>query len=90
MFRIIKCPIFTEKTTRLFAHKKYVFDVDPSLTKPQIRALIEKRFSVRVRTVNTHRRSKRRGRISNGSRLSFKRIIITLAKGEKVTFLPEF
>jgi large subunit ribosomal protein L23 len=89
MFTIIKRPVFTEKATRLFdLNKQYVFDVDLSLTKPQIRFLIEKRFSVQVSVVNTHRipGKKRRGRVSGRSRPSFKRVIVTLGKGEKIEF----
>ena len=55
MFRIIKYPVFTEKTTRLLEKAgQYVFDVDSILTKPQIRFLIEKRFLVRVSIINVH------------------------------------
>jgi large subunit ribosomal protein L23 len=90
MFGIIKRPVFTEKTTRLLEKNgQYVFDVDPSLTKPRIRFLIEKRFSVRVSTVNVHRLpiKKRRGRISSGSIPAVKRAIVKLATGEAITFL---
>lgn len=90
MFRIIKRPIFTEKTTRLLEKSgQYVFDVDPSLTKPRIRSLIEKRFSVRVSSVNVHRipPKKCRGGISSGFKPVFKRAIITLADGYRISFL---
>jgi large subunit ribosomal protein L23 len=89
MLRIIKRPVFTEKTTRLLEKSgKYVFDVYPSLTKPRIRFLIEKRFSVRVSTVNVHRipPKKRRGGISGGFFPVLKRAIVTLAYGEKISF----
>jgi large subunit ribosomal protein L23 len=89
MFRIIKSQVFTEKTTRLLEKNgQYVFDVDPTLTKPRIRFLIEKRFLVRVSTVNVHRipPKKRRGGISGGFLPVLKRAIVTLDDGEKIIF----
>jgi large subunit ribosomal protein L23 len=89
MFGIIKRPVFTEKTTRLLEKGgQYVFDVDSRLTKPRIRFLIEKRFSVQVSTVNVHRipPKKRRGGISSGFIPVLKRAIVTLARGEEISF----
>jgi ribosomal protein L23 len=79
MFVIIKCLIFTEKTTRLLeVNKQYVFDVRPNLKKPQVRFLIEKRFSVQVCAINTHRkpRKKRRGKVSSCFLPSCKRLLL--------------
>jgi len=90
MLGIIKRPVFTEKTTRLLEKSgQYVFDVDPSLTKPRIRFLIEKRFSVRVSTINVHRipRKKRRGRISSGFIPTLKRVIVKLVGDDGISFL---
>lgn len=93
MFKIIKHPIFTEKTTRLFEkNQQYVFDVDPNLTKSQVRFLIEKRFSVRILTINAHCTplKKCRGKVLRGFLLTFKRIIVTLINEEKIIFLTKF
>lgn len=92
MFRIIKRPVFTEKATRLLEkNQQYVFDVDPNLTKPQVRFLIEKRFSVRILAINAHRTppKKRRGKVLRGFLPTFKRVIVTLINEEKITFLTE-
>ena len=86
MFKIIKCLVFTEKATRLLEKSgQYVFDVDSNLTKSQVRFLIEKRFSVRVFTINLHciPFKKCRGRISSGFILVFKRVIVTLVYGKE-------
>jgi large subunit ribosomal protein L2 len=90
MFGIIKRPIFTEKTTRLLEkNQQYVFDVDRSLTKPQVRFLIEKRFLVHILRINTHciPPKKRRGGVSKGLLPIFKRVIVTLRNKEKIVFL---
>jgi large subunit ribosomal protein L23 len=92
MLKLLKRPVITEKTTRLLEeYGQYVFDVDVKLTKPKIRILVEKIFSVRVSSVNTHRRPMIRR--SSGRRIGFqpklKRAIVTLIKGEKIIFFPE-
>jgi large subunit ribosomal protein L23 len=90
MLGIIKRPVFTEKTTRLLEKNgQYVFDVDPSLTKPRIRFLIEKRFSVRISTINVHciPPKKRRGGVSSGFIPALKRVIVKLIDGDGISFL---
>ena len=51
----VKYPVLTEKSVRLMDANQYTFDVDLKLTKPQIKALIEELFQVKVTAVNTHR-----------------------------------
>lgn len=46
--------VFTEKSTRLWdKNNKYIFDVNYSLTKLQIRLLIYKIFLIPITKVNT-------------------------------------
>ena len=40
-------PLFTEKSARILENNQYTFDVDPSLSKPEIRHIIEESFQVR-------------------------------------------
>lgn len=43
--KIIKRPIFTEKTIYLIErNNQYIFDIDYQLTKPELFLLIEKKF----------------------------------------------
>jgi large subunit ribosomal protein L23 len=90
--KIIKRPIFTEKTMCLIERcNQYMFDIDYRLTKPEIFLLIEKIFSVRILAINTYLppRSKRiRGRII-GLQSIRKRAFVTLKKGEKIAFFPK-
>jgi large subunit ribosomal protein L23 len=46
--------IITEKSYRLIEKNQYTFDVDPRLTKPQIKKVFENLFQVNVLAVNTH------------------------------------
>jgi large subunit ribosomal protein L23 len=90
--KIIKRPIFTEKTIYLIErNNQYIFDIDYQLTKPELFLLIEKIFLVRIAAVNTYispRKKRRRGR-SMGFISNRKRVFITLKKGEKISFFPK-
>ncbi|NEO25465.1 MAG: 50S ribosomal protein L23 [Kamptonema sp. SIO4C4] len=87
---IIK-PIVTEKATLLLEQNKYVFDVLPKATKPQIKAAIESLFEVKVTKVNTHcppRKKKRVGRFI-GYKPQYKRAIVTLAEDDQIVLFPD-
>ena len=90
--KIIKRPIFTEKTMFLIErYNQYIFDIDYRLRKPEIFLLIEKMFSIKVATINTYllpRNKRIRGR-RTGIIPIYKRIFVTLKKGEKIAFFPK-
>lgn len=84
-------PIVTEKATLLLEQNKYVFDVNPKATKPEIKAAIESLFDVKVKSVNTMNppRKKRRVGKFSGYKPHYKRAIVTLAEGDSITLYPE-
>jgi large subunit ribosomal protein L23 len=89
MLELIKRPIFTEKTSYLLEKdNKYVFDVDPKLIKTYLRILVEESFIVKVVDINIYRvpRKKSRQIRSTGFQPKYKRVIVTLAEGDKITF----
>ena len=89
-YSIIMRPLVTEKSTALSAANKYIFEVDMRANKPQIKAAVEKAFSVNVVAVNVlvmkaKPRSRRAGggrRITYGS--DWKKAIVSLAAGDKI------
>ncbi len=88
---LIERPIITEKATHQLEQNKYVFDVAPSATKPEIKAAIESLFSVKVVAVNTYNppaKARRVGRFA-GKRAQIKRAIVTLAPDSKIDLFPE-
>lgn len=88
---LIVKPIVTEKATLLLEDNKYVFDVLPKATKPEIKAAIELLFTVKVTKVNTARlprKTKRVGRFL-GYKPHFKRAIVTLQEGDSISLFPE-
>nr|ALO21516.1 ribosomal protein L23 [Lobochlamys culleus] len=89
MADLIKYPVITQKTYfGLVKNRQYTFDVDPRLTKPQIKKLFEKLFNVTIISINTHipPRHKLRVGFSQGYRPLYKRIIITLKEEQFINF----
>lgn len=86
MIRIIRRPILTEKNTALAPMNTYVFEVDPSSTKFEIKKSIQDFFKVhveRVRTSVAHGKIKRVGR--NVGRLqNKKKAFVTIKAGETI------
>jgi large subunit ribosomal protein L23 len=70
---------------------KYVFEVVPKATKPEIKAAIEDLFKVKVLSVNTLRLPRRKRRVGKfaGFKPQYKRAIVTLVSGDSITLFPE-
>lgn len=83
---IIIKPVLSEKTTELREQGKYVFKVDPRATKIQIKEAVRRLFSVKVDncTVINVRGKNRRLRYKEGKTSSWKKAVVTLAKGETI------
>jgi large subunit ribosomal protein L23 len=81
-------PVVSEKSYSLMDDNVYVFVVDPSATKIDVRRAVENAFGVRVANVNTlNRKGKtKRNRKNNslGHRSDTKRAIVTLADGDSI------
>jgi len=84
---IIKRPVITEKTQALMNENKYTFEVPMTANKVEIRQAVEAIFNVKVVEVNTMRvlgKTKRMGRFV-GKRSDWKKAIVKLAEGSKIT-----
>jgi large subunit ribosomal protein L23 len=81
-------PVVSEKSYALMNRNVYVFVVDPSATKVDVRRAVETVFGVRVDKVNTLNRKGKatRNRKTNtaGRRPSTKRAVVTLHAGDKI------
>ncbi|ACB53364.1 50S ribosomal protein L23 [Crocosphaera subtropica ATCC 51142] len=84
-------PIITEKATLLLEQNKYVFDVLPKATKPEIKAAIESLFDVKVTGVNTIKPPRKKRRVGRfiGHKPLYKRAIITLEEGDTINLFPD-
>jgi large subunit ribosomal protein L23 len=85
--RILRRPLTTEKSARQQSEAhQYSFEVDPSATKPEIAAAVERAFDVtvlRVRTHNAMGKVKRMGRFA-GRRPDWKKAVVTLKPGDEI------
>ena len=88
---IIRKPIISERSMEVVFDKegneikKYTFEVPTSANKIEIKKAVEEVFGVKVSDVNTINvtgKLKRMGRYE-GRRASYKKAIVTLAKGSK-------
>ena len=88
---LILKPIVTEKATLLLEDNKYVFEVAPRATKPQIKAAIESLFEVSVLKVNTARPPRKKKRVGRfvGYKPLYKRAIVTLQEGDSIALFPD-
>ena len=53
LLKLIKYPSLTEKSINLYGDRQYTFIVDRTLTKTQIKFIIENIFNVNIIKVNT-------------------------------------
>lgn len=89
---IIKRPILTEKTQELQKGGQYVFEVAVKSNKIEIAKEIKKMYGVDVESVNTLRQfGKKKSRstrtkITTGYTSTFKKAIVTVAKGGVIDF----
>jgi len=85
-YDIIRNPVVTEKSTLASERNQVVFDVAIDASKTEIKAAVEKLFSVKVKAVNTLVRkgkTKRfRGRL--GVRNDVKKAVVTLVEGQSI------
>mmetsp|Transcript_11947 Transcript_11947/g.49881 ORF Transcript_11947/g.49881 Transcript_11947/m.49881 type:complete len:103 (+) Transcript_11947:1351-1659(+) len=88
---IIKCPVITDKTTRLLENNQYSFLVDPKAGKKLIKESIELIFQVKVVSVNTYHLPRKKRRIGKfeGYRSHYKRAIVKLAPSDSINLFPE-
>ena len=89
LYKVLKKPLITEKTTdQKDAQNKVSFVVHPDANKLQVKEAIEKIFGVHVMDVNTvNMLGKVKGfRQKRGKRSDWKKAIVTLRNGDKIEF----
>jgi large subunit ribosomal protein L23 len=87
MWNIIKKPLVTEKNTVHSERGVYVFEVDDTANKTEIKDAVQKVFGVKVqsvRTINARDRKRRVGNRTSKTVNKYKKALVQLAKGEKI------
>jgi large subunit ribosomal protein L23 len=86
MYQVIVAPLVTEKATRLNELSQVTFRVAIDATKPEIKAAVQKLFSVEVEAVNTvvMKGKTKRFRGREGKRSDWKKAIVKLRAGQTI------
>jgi large subunit ribosomal protein L23 len=89
LISFIKYPSVTEKSINLYSNRQYTFIVDPSLTKTEIKYVIENLFNVTITDISTCLLPIKKRRVGKfvGKRSSFKKAFIKLKEGDTITEL---
>lgn len=85
-YRVLVKPLVTEKATELGSLNKYVFEIDPTMNKIEVKKAIRSIYEVEPVAVNISNfsgKSVRFGRI-RGKRKGWKKAIITLKQGDSI------
>lgn len=85
-YDIIRRPIITEQSMSETENKKYVFEVDKSANKIEIKKAVEEIFGVKVEkvtTINMLGKKKRSGSYPIGRRAGWKKAMVKLTPSSK-------
>ncbi|MBM5789542.1 50S ribosomal protein L23 [Candidatus Parcubacteria bacterium] len=84
--RVVIAPIVTEKSAYLAAQGQYVFEVERSMNKVQVRDAIRVMYGVLPLSVNMVRQRGKKVRFgrTQGKRKGWKKAIVTLPKGKTI------
>jgi|TARA_B110000977_G_scaffold201808_1_gene298831 large subunit ribosomal protein L23 len=89
LLSLVKYPSLTEKSINLYGERQYTFIVDKSLTKTEIKYVIEKIFNVTITNVKTcmlPQKTRRVGRFT-GKKSLYKKTYVKLKEGDSITDL---
>lgn len=91
IYKVLKRPIITEKTTKLKQQNVYVFEVQKDASKSLIKEAVEKIFNVDVVKVRTimMRGKLRRFRGFEGYTKDWKKAIVKIKPGQTIKLIEE-
>jgi large subunit ribosomal protein L23 len=89
LLQLIKYPSLTEKAINLYGDRQYTFIVDRSLTKTQIKFVIENIFNVNITNISTLMLPPKTRRVGKflGKRTQYKKAFVKLKTGDTITEL---
>ncbi len=89
IYTILRAPRISEKSARMAENSKYVFDVDTTATKAEIKTAVEALFNVTVNAVNViniaGKRKVFKGR--PGRRNALRKAIVSLQPGQQIELM---
>ena len=86
MYELIRNPVITEKATLLSEFNQVTFKVPIDATKFEVRAAVEKLFSVKVVAINTLKQKGKNKRFQGrlGKRNDYKKAVVSLREGDSI------
>jgi large subunit ribosomal protein L23 len=89
LLNLIKYPSLTEKSINLYSDRQYTFIVDRSLTKTQIKFVLENIFNVTIINISTAMLPPKTRRVGKfrGKRTQYKKVFVKLKTGDTITEL---
>lgn len=89
--QLVRYPIITDKATRLLEKNQYSFIVELNCDKIKIKSIIEYLFDVKVIKVNSCRLPRKKKRVGKyiGFKPQYKKVIVSLAKGEVINLFTK-
>ena len=89
LLSLVKYPLITEKSTILYGNRQYTFLVDKSLTKIEIKYVLENIFSVSIINISTLMLPPKTRRVGKfvGKRTQYKKAFVKLKDGDTITEL---
>lgn len=91
LYNVLRAPLISEKTARLQESNQYVFEVAQSATKADVKAAVEKLFSVQVEAVNVvNLKGKTKAfRQKNGTRGNKRKAYVRLGEGQSIDVMAK-
>lgn len=88
LLKVLLAPHISEKSAYAAEVNQYVFKVEPTATKPEVKAAVESLFNVKVQSVNMINLKGKtkvfKGRI--GKRNGVRKAIVRLVEGQEIDF----
>lgn len=89
IYTVIRAPRISEKSARMAENSQYVFDVDTTATKAEIKAAVEALFNVQVNAVNVINIAGKRKMFKGrpGRRNGLRKAIVSLQPGQQIELM---
>ncbi|BBP42711.1 50S ribosomal protein L23 [Thiosulfativibrio zosterae] len=88
LLKVLLAPHISEKSAYAAEANQYVFKVEPTATKPEVKAAVESLFNVKVQSVNMINLKGKtkvfKGRV--GKRNGVRKAIVRLVEGQEIDF----
>lgn len=89
VYSLLKSALVTEKATRIAAIRKYVFEIDKTANKIEVKRAVEKIYNVKVEKINSvivKGKTKRLRWNQPGKTSDWKKMVVTLKPGFEIKF----